>query len=631
MRHPSLLLAFCLCLTATLAWSADEEPAKPAPPTNLEELKARIGAILTESKTPGMVITLVNREGVIWSGGVGLADVASNTPATAETLFRTGSTAKGFVALAALRLQAEGRLDLNATLASLAPEIAFENPWEATDPVRVVHLLEHTAGFDDIHLRDYWNQDQRPDNLADALAHDPDSRVSRWKPGTRMSYCNSGPAVVAYLIRKITGMPFEDYIAQSLFQPLGMTTATYFPPPAGVPAATLYRGDGVTPYEYWHIAMRPAGATNASANDMARWVALHLGRGRVGETVFLGETDMARMERPGTWAGARVGLITGYGLHNYTAHDEAGWLWHGHNGGVQGGASDFSYNLDAGVGYAFMINATNGNGYPDLSKLVRAYLMRDAGKPPFPPEVKVPDALAAEFDGYYLPVSPRPQLFAPLERIFGVARLRFADGAATFGDVLEGGHKRFVGVTTRTLRREDRLAATIGLLEEPDEGRTAIVAGTTSMVRSNSVLALAPLVLFVTAALCMLITLGFATVWQVRAKRGKLDIGPTRHLRVWPLWSSLAWLAFIVMMVLFMGDELLFQHYAMVTPYSLLLATLSVLAVVVPLAAAVQVLRRPRAGAHRGVYGLAVVTVLSQAGIMLCMAWWGAIPLVTWT
>jgi CubicO group peptidase (beta-lactamase class C family) len=630
MRPTHLLLALCFALTATLAGAADEETPKPAPPANLEELRTRIAEILTESKTPGMVITLVNREGVIWSGGVGLADVASNTPATAETLFRTGSTAKGFVALAALRLQAEGRLDLNATLKSLAPEIAFENPWEATDPVRVVHLLEHTAGFDDIHLKDYWNQDPRPDNLADALAHDPDSRTSRWKPGTRMSYCNSGPAVVAYLIRKITGMPFEDYIAQSLFQPLGMTTATYFPPAAGVPAATLYRGDGVTPYDYWHIAMRPAGATNASANDMARWVALHLGRGRIGETVFLSEQDMARMERPGTWFGARAGLITGYGLHNYTAHDEAGWLWHGHNGGVQGGASDFSYNLDAGVGYAFMINATNGSGFPDLTKLVRAYLMREAGKPPFPSEVKVPDAIAAEFDGWYLPVSPRPQLFAPLERVFGVARLKFVDGAATFGDALEGDHKRFVSVTERALRREDRVAATLGLLEERDEGQVAIVGGTTSFVRSNVLIALAPFALFTIAALSMLVTLVFATVWSIRTKYRGLDISTTRTLRVWPWYSSCAWLAFVVMLVLFMGDEDLFTHYALITPYSVLLAVLSVVALLVPLVAAVMVLRHPCAGVHRGVYGLALVTVLSQAGLMLCMAWWGAIPFITW-
>jgi CubicO group peptidase (beta-lactamase class C family) len=73
------------------------------------------------------------------------------------------------------------------------PEVTFSNRWEATDPVRLVHLMEHTTGFDDIHLREYASNDPTPIALKEALAYGAASRVSRWRPGTRMAYCNSGP------------------------------------------------------------------------------------------------------------------------------------------------------------------------------------------------------------------------------------------------------------------------------------------------------------------------------------------------------------------------------------------------------------------------------------------------------
>ncbi len=263
-----LLLRFALLLLTLFGLPARADDSKPAEstPETIEQLGTAINKILTDSKTPGVSLAVVDRSGVVFTGGFGVAHVAKATPVRADTLFRIGSTSKNFTALAALKLVREGRLDLNAKLADLAPDIAFENPWEATDPVRIVHLLEHTSGFDDIHLRDYANQDPRPNNLVAALAHDPDSRVSRWRPGTRVSYCNAGPAVVARVIERITGEVFEDYVQREWFDTIGMRSASYFRNDAHPGGLTeLYREDAKTPYDYWHISMRPAGSINASA------------------------------------------------------------------------------------------------------------------------------------------------------------------------------------------------------------------------------------------------------------------------------------------------------------------------------------------------------------------------------
>ena len=96
-----------------------------------------------------------------------------------------------------------------------------------------------------------------------------------------MSYCNSGPPVAAYIVEKITGQRFEDYVTQNFFLPIGMKTATYFERPSPQ-LTTLYHGDGKTPYPYWNIIERPAGAINATANDMAAYVQFYLNRGAVG-------------------------------------------------------------------------------------------------------------------------------------------------------------------------------------------------------------------------------------------------------------------------------------------------------------------------------------------------------------
>ena len=95
----------------------------------------------------------------------------------------------------------------------LAPEVWFENRWEASDPVRVVNLLEHTTGWDDMHLHEYAVDAPPSLGLREALDSYHRSRISRWPPGTRMAYCNSGPPVAAYIVEKITHQRFEDYRA----------------------------------------------------------------------------------------------------------------------------------------------------------------------------------------------------------------------------------------------------------------------------------------------------------------------------------------------------------------------------------------------------------------------------------
>src|SRR5215469_9633142 len=222
------VISFALVtLLAIGGWSADkEQPPKPA--QSITELQPQLEKILKDNHVPGISVAIVKRDGPAWVGGLGLADVASKTPVTADTQFRIGSTSKAFASLSILKLANEGKLSLTDPVHRLAPEVWFKNPWEATDPVLIVDLLEHTTGWDDLHLREYAKDAPATMTLREGLDYDHHSRTSRWPPGTRMAYCNSGPAVAAYIVEKISGQRFEDYVAENFFQPIGMKSASYF-------------------------------------------------------------------------------------------------------------------------------------------------------------------------------------------------------------------------------------------------------------------------------------------------------------------------------------------------------------------------------------------------------------------
>src|SRR5258705_2142669 len=183
--------------------AADKKDEKPNPAQSVDELRQQLEKILNDTHTPGVSVAIVHKDGPEWVAGVGLADVATNRSNTADTLFRIGSTSKAFASLSILMLADQGKLSLDDPVHKLAPELWFENQWGSTDPIRVVHLLEHTTGWDDIHFREYAKQAPDSMTVREGLDYDHHSRTSRWRPGTRMAYCNSGPPVAAFIVEKL--------------------------------------------------------------------------------------------------------------------------------------------------------------------------------------------------------------------------------------------------------------------------------------------------------------------------------------------------------------------------------------------------------------------------------------------
>jgi CubicO group peptidase (beta-lactamase class C family) len=624
MRFSVPLLVGSLLVTACFAQAKKDETPKPA--QSIAELRQQLEKILADTHTPGVSVAIVHRDGPEWVAGLGKSNVAANQAATDETLFRIGSTSKAFASLSILKLVNEGKLSLLDPVHKLVPEIWFENRWEATDPVRVVDLLEHTTGWDDMHLREYA-KDAKGMTLREGLDYDHNSRTSRWRPGTRMAYCNSGPAVAAYIVEKITGQRFEDYVTQNFFLPIGMKTATYFEEPSPQ-LTTLYHPDGKTPYPYWNILLRPAGAINASAKDMAAYVQFYLNRGTVGSVQVMPSASIDRMETPTrTWQ-AQEGLKAGYGLSNYTSFYD-GFEYHGHNGGVDGGITDMSYMPEYGVGYFYSVNSANGLAFGKIGDAIRAYITRSLQRQPVPAAGQLP-ANAQEYAGWYEPASPRSELNYFLERLLGISRVRFGGGNLLLANIgqIDQPFVPISGSQFRYLPKKDHPepVATAILLAPNDEGRFVFIGGTLKRIPTWFVISEAVLVLWFLLAFVSILL--YAPFWIIGGFFKKRRRPAERMMRLWPLIAVLSLLAFVGLVILSSNDGIARLGHMTIWSFGIFLATLIFAGASLVSAVALWLARNKEIRRSVRWFSIAVTTALLIAAVYL--TYWGVIGIRTW-
>jgi len=620
LRITTVVCLLSACLAALAA--PKKEDFKPA--TSIPELRQQLEKILKDTHTPAVSVAIVHKDGPEWIDAIGAANVSATRPATADTLFRIGSTSKAFASLSILKLADQGKLSLDDPIGKLVPDIEFQNRWESTDLVRVVNLLEHTTGWDDMHLREYA-KDANGMDLRTALAYGKASRVSRWRPGTRMSYCNTGPAVAAYIVEKITGQRFEDYVQQNFFSPIGMKTATYFLPSAN--AVTLYHDDGKTPYAYWHIIYRPAGSINASARDMAAYVQFYLNRGQVNGVQVIPSADMDRMESPvSTWA-AKDGLKAGYGLSNYWNFQD-GFIYHGHNGGVEGGLTEMGYMPDYGVGYFYSINTGNGDAFGKISKAMRGYITAKLQKPVVPAAGVIPD-LAAAYVGWYEPNSPRQELTHFLERLTGLSHVSFADGKMSLSGM--NGTSTFVPVNGRFFRYLPKEgapepAASVDLITPNTDGVFIQAGSTFKRIPAWFAIGEIALTVFVIAAILSIPI--YALVWIIGGFIPRRRRPVERAIRLYPLLAVASLGGFVAIFILSSSDAI--ERLGNVTGWSLGIFLCTLLFAAASLLSVWAVIAAHGEGIRRGVRWYSGIVSVALLIALVYLAWWGIIGLRTW-
>ena len=558
-RSAAILLLLSTALACVPPGSTAQQKEDLPHPKSVEELKKAMKDVLEKEHVPGAGVALVVNGEVLWCGGIGQADIAANRAVSCDTEFRVGSISKTFVALALLKLQEEGKINLYARLQDVAPEIPFTNRWEATHPVRIVNVLEHTAGFDDVEFSEVYNlRDRYEFPLLDTFKRFRKPQIARWPPGTRMSYSNPGNAIAGYLIEKVTGEPFDQYIRDTFLRPLGMERADYPFTDANKPLlAAAYNGNPPKAVGYPFIYLRPALDLKASPGELAKLVQFLLRRGKTNEGQLVKPESILRMEAPETTLAAKNGLRLGYGLCNYSSV-EGGVVTHGHDGGIDGFVSSYRYMPEQNWGYVVLLNSTNsGRALHDLNLLAIDFLSRGFPKPQ-QSVISPPAGGLEKFAGFYAPHAPRTQMFAFLDDLTGGTRIRVVKGKMTRSGLF-GQPEPLLCVGKNAFRGDKEPEGTM-IFFTSESGDMAIAgSGLEGIPYSERGSLIMPFIRIALLSLClffMLTSLPFALVWLFLKLVGAMK--DVRHLavRVAPLLAALAFLIVPVCFLKLNGSQI---------------------------------------------------------------------------
>ena len=353
-----LAMALALAMVHIAPTRAAAETNTSAPPLEASDLSAFTDGFfpyaIRRGDIAGAVVVVVKDGRVLFEKGYGFADIASGTPADPEkTAFRLGSTSKLMTWTAVMQLVEEGKLDLDRDVNAY---LDFNIPPRSGQPVTLRALMTHSAGFEDT-SKDIMSPDRAsmPSLEAYVKTHLP-TRI--FAPGERVAYSNYSATLAGYIVQRVSGERFEDYIARHIFQPLGMAHSTFAQPvPASFNLATGYLRASVGPYPFEYLGDTPAGALTSTADDMARFMIAHLECGGTGSARILQPDTAALMHRP---AFQPVPPLHGVSLGFYD-EDRNGHRIIGHGGDTIAFHAGLHLMPDDGVGLFYVMNSWGVN------------------------------------------------------------------------------------------------------------------------------------------------------------------------------------------------------------------------------------------------------------------------------
>ena len=241
------------------------------PESNLEALADRYLAPYLEMKDFSGVVFLALEGKVLLSKGYGMSNYEHRVPNTPRTRFHIASISKTFTAAAIVILQKKGLLSFDDKLSKFIP--GYPNG----DVIKLEHLLTHSAG-----IPDYWNlpdvgKIKMSDLTLEELVAWLKTRPLDFSPGTRNQYSNSGYTLLAYVIEKVSKQPYEEFLREQIFEPLGMKdTGSFFHGPLIHNRASGYdpwiEPDGLINAPYYSGSLLiGSGSHYSTAEDLYRW------------------------------------------------------------------------------------------------------------------------------------------------------------------------------------------------------------------------------------------------------------------------------------------------------------------------------------------------------------------------
>jgi CubicO group peptidase (beta-lactamase class C family) len=225
---------------------------------------------LTEKQQFSGAVLVATNGRVLFAKGYGLANREHAIPNKTNTIFRLGSVTKQFTAMCILVLERQQKLSVS----NLILQYVEDCP-EAWKTITIHHLLNHTAGIPNFtSFPDYERLLRLPTTVEATVGRFKDKPL-KFPPGKRFEYSNSHYVLLGYIIEKVSGMPYDRFIAENVFRPLGMTSSGYdHPADILVNRASGYsKGtNGIVNCEYIEMNIpHGAGALYSTVHDMLLW------------------------------------------------------------------------------------------------------------------------------------------------------------------------------------------------------------------------------------------------------------------------------------------------------------------------------------------------------------------------
>jgi CubicO group peptidase (beta-lactamase class C family) len=405
MKVPQLALLVAATALAGLAM-----PASGQAPLDPADIAAFFDGYLAErlaaNHVAGAAVAVVQGGRAVFLKGYGLAEVAGHKPVDPEaTMFVAGSLSKVFTWTAVMHEVERGRLELSADLDRYL-DFAMPDPYPDR-PLTLGDLMAHASGFEDLRYGQMAASPRPTRSLAEWVEASEPARIRA--PGTATAYANYGAALAGYIVERVSGLGFDEYIEREILAPLGMAHTTFRQPTppelAGYLAPCYYFAKGEfktdASFRASSVLAAPAMSLRTSAGDMSRFMLAQLGRGSGKAAILRPETLRLMQERSFSNDPRANGIA-----HGFWELDMGGERIIGH-----AGSSPLSNSLlllfpKRGLGVFIATNSAGGNDFigndyfPFLGEFVERLVAKGRGEGR-PKATIVPPEEAASLSGAY--------------------------------------------------------------------------------------------------------------------------------------------------------------------------------------------------------------------------------------
>jgi len=402
--------------------------------TDLEAfLDGLIPAQLEREDIAGAVVAVVKDGKVLFAKGYGFSDVEKRkSVAPAETLFRPGSISKLFTWTSVMQLVEQGKLDLDRDVNDY---LDYQIPPAFSKPITLRNIWTHTPGFEETAKELFVADASKMRPLGEYLREHIPGRI--FPPGVTPAYSNYATAVAGYIVQRTSGKPFEQYVADNIFIPLGMGHTTFVQPLPANLSPLMSNGyqrasKEAKPYEF--VQAFPAGSVATSAADMCIFMMAHLQDGRWNDKQILKPETAKLMHARAFGSDPRLnGMALGFYEETRNGHRIIG-----HGGDTLYFHSDLHLMHDSNVGFFVSYNSAGKGEVSGRTILFEKFLDRYFPYTPSAAAVASAKENAEQVAGLYVASRRGEKSFLKVTEFLGQAKA-FANSDGTLSiDPLKG-------------------------------------------------------------------------------------------------------------------------------------------------------------------------------------------------